>query len=294
MGANTIHPPWRRAIEHVAVMSSGPPVDPALRVTLNFHPDRLVQGRGILDALEEQGVYHSQFVTGTSNGGLTAFPGGDRWRWESRIFNGAYDSAAADERPVYGALNFRRKAVGAAPRFGSAHFRLTAQALARTTFCYPDSAGEPSDFGTAERMGLVELALADRADLLDDYIEAQVHGPVLLDRDVEALVLDRCYQGTAVEEAARRLPCAVEWHSGFRLTVSELQRYPDYRGPEIVELGSRIAAEGRLDPGIVGDAARTSHYDPQSVKKVWHCLARFGAPTQPSDGAPAAAHRRLA
>ncbi|WP_425584256.1 hypothetical protein [Streptosporangium album] len=28
----------------------------------------------------------SQFVTGTGNGGLTAHPGGDRWRWESRIF----------------------------------------------------------------------------------------------------------------------------------------------------------------------------------------------------------------
>ena len=134
----------------------------------------------VLDAMAEDGVYHSQFVTGTSNGGLTAHPGGDRWRWESRIFGGAYDEATAHERPVYGALNFRRQPVGAAPRFGSAHFRLTAQALTRTTFCYPDSFLEPSDFGVAARMGLIELALADRQDDLDDYIEAQVHGPVQL------------------------------------------------------------------------------------------------------------------
>ncbi|WTJ93120.1 DUF3626 domain-containing protein [Streptomyces sp. NBC_01537] len=61
----------------------------------------------------EDGVHHSQFVTGTSNGGLTAHPGGDRWRWESRVFGGAYDSAPARQRPVYGALNFRRAAAGA-------------------------------------------------------------------------------------------------------------------------------------------------------------------------------------
>ncbi|CAM5340818.1 hypothetical protein SAVIM40S_04231 [Streptomyces avidinii] len=32
----------------------------------------------------------------------------------------------------------RRKPVRGAPRFGSAHLRLTAQMLTRSTFCYPD------------------------------------------------------------------------------------------------------------------------------------------------------------
>jgi hypothetical protein len=50
---------------------------------------------------------------------------------------------------VYGALNFRHQVVGAAPRFGSSHFRLAGTALARATFCYPDSAAEPADFGVA-------------------------------------------------------------------------------------------------------------------------------------------------
>ncbi|MYT68772.1 MULTISPECIES: DUF3626 domain-containing protein [unclassified Streptomyces] len=267
-----------RALGHVAGLSSGSPVDPASRVTLNFHPDRLLNGTPILDAMVQDGVYRSQFVTGTSNGGLTAHPGGDRWRWESRIFDGAYDEAPAHERPVYGALNFRRKPVGGAPRFGSAHFRLAAATLARTTFCYPDSFLEPSDFGVAARMGLVELALADRQDDLDDYIEAQVHGEVRPDRHMEALVLDPCYRGTDVEAAALRLGCPVEWHPGFRLTVQELRRHPGYRGQEYVDLGARIAVDGVLDPRIVGDAARTGRHDPQAVKKVWHLLARFGAP----------------
>jgi hypothetical protein len=43
-----------------------------VRVTLNFHPDRLVRGAPILRALAEDGAYHSQFVKGTSHGGLTA------------------------------------------------------------------------------------------------------------------------------------------------------------------------------------------------------------------------------
>ncbi|MFJ7246544.1 DUF3626 domain-containing protein [Kitasatospora sp. NPDC098652] len=278
MSSDAAPTPQVRALDHVASLSAGPPVDPALRVTLNFHPDRVSRGRAVLDALAEDGVYLSQFATGTSNGGLTAHPGGDRWRWESRIFAGAYDAAAPGERPVYGALDHRRSPVGAAPRFGSAHLRLTAPALERTTFCYPDSFLEPTDFGTAARMGLVELALADDQDALDDYIEAQVHGPVRPAEDVEALVLDPCYRNTPVEDAARRLPCPLEWHPGFRLTVEELRRHPDYRGQEFVALGARIAEDGALDPRIIGAAAASGRHDPQALKKVWHYLARFGAP----------------
>jgi len=84
-----------RAIAHVAGLADGGPGDPAWRVTLHFHPDRLVGGAPILRRMADDGVYRPQFETGTSNGGLTAFPGGDRWRWESRIFGGAYDDRPA-------------------------------------------------------------------------------------------------------------------------------------------------------------------------------------------------------
>ncbi len=281
MNADRAPSPQERAIRHVASLSTGAPVDPALRVTLNFHPDRAARGRPILEALAGDGVYRSQFVTGTGNGGLTAHPGGDRWRWESRIFGGAYDRAPAHQRPVYGALDFRRRPFGGAPRFGSAHLRLTAATLDRATFCFPDSVFEPTAFGVAASMSLVELAERQDRDALDDYVEAQVHGPLLLARDVEALVLDPCYRGTEVEAAARRLPCPVDWHPGLRLTIEELARHPDYRGREFVDLGTEIAVDGCLDPRIIGDAARTGLHDPQALKKVWHCLARFGAPEEP-------------
>jgi hypothetical protein len=232
----------------------------------------------MLEAMARDGLYLSQFETGTSNGGLTAHPGGDRWSWESRIFGKAYDEVPPTERPKYGSLNFRCRATGGSPRFGSAHLRLRREALARTSFCYPDSVFEPTHFGVALRMSLVELAEADNKDPLDDYIEAQVHGPVILADDVEALVLDPCFLGTDVQQAAGELPCPLEWHDGFRLSVDELQRHPDYRGAQYVGLGISLARDGYLDPRMLGDASGTGLHDDQALKRLWHCVARFGSP----------------
>ena len=219
----------QRAIAHVAGLADGGPGDPAWRVTLHFHPDRLVGGVPILRRMADDGVYRSQFETGTSNGGMTAFPGGDRWRWESRIFGGAYDDRAATDRPKYGALNFRRRLVGGAPRFGSAHLRLAAGVMERATFCYPDSFGQPEHFGVTARVSpLAAMAAADDTDPLDDYVEAHVHGTVDLGADVEALILDPCYAGTPVEAAAGRLGCPARM----------ARRLPRHRG--------RPAAQRRL------------------------------------------------
>lgn len=199
------------------------------------------------------------------------------------MFGGAYDRAAGCVRPVYGALDWRGAGVGAAPRFGSCFFRLRSQVAARSTFCYPDSTFEPTDFGVGERMGLVELARGAASggggrDVLDEYVEAQVHGPVRWGADVAELVLDPSFRGTRVEEEARGLGCALSWHGGFRLSVGELRRHPDYRGREFVELGERVAVGGWLTPRVIGDAARSGRFEAQSLKRVWHYVARFGAP----------------
>jgi hypothetical protein len=272
--------PQQRAIAHVAAQAGGGAVDPTLRVTLNFHPDRVVGGVSVLEAMADDGVYRCQFETGTSNGGLTAFRGGDRWAWESRMFGGAYDDAPAAARPKYGSLNFRRRAVGGSPRFGSAHLRLRPPTLSRTTFCYPDSVLLPTHFGVATQMSLISLAEADDKDLLDDYVEAHVHGPVRLDTDVEAVVLDPSFEGTEVERAADRLGCPVEWHRGFRLSVEELRRHPDYRGPQFVEVGLSLARQGYLDPRLLGEASRAGRYPDDTLKRVWHYVARFGWPDE--------------
>jgi hypothetical protein len=274
----------------VAGLSRGGALDRSLRVTLNFHPDRVHGDRSVLESLAAEGVYRSQFETGTSNGGLTAHPGGNRWRWEQRIFGHAYDDAPAAERPKYGALNHRRRSVGGSPRFGSAHLRLAEHVLDRTTFCFPDSVFEPVDLGTAQRFDLLRLAdafdarpLTDEIEateggVLDDYVEAHVHGPVVLAEDVEALVLDPSHAGTATEAQAARLGLPVEWHEGRVLHVAELQRHPLFRGQHVVGVGLRVAEDGRLDAAVVGRAAARRSEDPQDLKKVWHHVARFGHP----------------
>jgi hypothetical protein len=269
-------------------VTGGGPGDPSWRVTLHFHPDRLSGGVPILERMASDGVYRSQFETGTSNGGLTAYPGGDRWQWESRIFGGAYDDGPPAGRPKYGSLNFRQRLTGGSPRFGSAYLRLASHTLTRTTFCYPDSVLEPAHFGVAARLSaLVALAEADTKDPLDDYIEAHVHGTVDIPGDIEALVLDPCYRATPVEAAARRLGCLVEWHGGFSVTVSELRAHPGYRGQGITELGVSLARDRRLGPAVIGDASRTATHDEQALKRVWHCLARFGTPELEHPDAPA-------
>ena len=280
---------WERAVAHVAERSTGGPLDPAMRVTIHFHPDRIFAGEPILTAMARDGIYRSQFETGTGNGGLTAFPGGDRWRWESRIFGGAYDAAPPAQRPKYGSLNHRRRPAGGSPRFGSAHLRMRRETLERTTFCYPDSFLEPADFGVAARMSLIALADADEQDYLDDYIEAHVHGVIRFATDVEAVVLDPCYRDTAVEELAAELACPIEWHHGFVLSVDELVRHPDYRGPEIITAGLDIAQDDRLDARIVGAAVNAGKHDPQTLKRVWHHVARFGRPALNAQRLPGAA-----
>ncbi|MDR2998065.1 MAG: DUF3626 domain-containing protein [Microbacterium sp.] len=248
-------------------------------VALHFHPDWPFHGGTVIGAMGDAGRYRSQFETGTSNGGLTARPGGDRWRWESRLFSGRYDGRPAEARPAYGALVLGDP-YGPATRFGSAHLRLRPEVTARTTFCYPDSVFEPE--GVVEEDGvdtLVARMRADDLDLLDRYVEAHVHGGIRFATDVEAIVLDPCFRGTEVQDAAERLGCAVEFHPGFRVHTADLDE--DYRGPVPKGLAQQLGAE--LTPDVVGAAVRSGRHDPQTLKRVWHLLARYGrtGPTLP-------------
>ena len=79
------HPLTQRALEIIRSKSVGVPQSHPFSVTINFHPDRLTsQGIPLLKAIAQDGKLKSQFETGTSNGGLTAYKGGERWRWVAR------------------------------------------------------------------------------------------------------------------------------------------------------------------------------------------------------------------
>lgn len=245
-------------------------------ITMHFHPDWPSRRGTVVDSMVADDRYLSQFVTGTSNGGLTAVQGGDRWLWESRLFEGRYDDGPARARPTYGAWNRHESPYGASPRFGSSYVRLRPELIGRSTFCYPDSAHSPTrvvDSGRlAELMREADEAAERGIDELDDYVEAHVHGPVMFTVDIAAVVLDPCFAGTVTETAARRLGCPIEFHPGYRVATDALDE--DYRGPESVAAARAIGDE--LTPAVLGEVARSTDLAPRTLKHLWHHLAHSG------------------
>ena len=270
--------PVERALTYLRQRGSQRKVDLDWPVTLNFHPDIAISGRLVSDLLAQDGIYRSQFETGTSSGGLTAHQGGDRWNWESRIFGRAYDHEDASFRPKYGALNYRSDPVGGSRRFGSCHFRLRSHVRARTSFCYPDSHLEPHNFAVDDVSPLIALAEKNEHLLdpwLDNYVEAHVHGPLIIAEDVEALILDPSFKGTRIEKSAVSLGCQLEWHSGFRLSMDWLADCRSYRGSLAADAIVQIVEGSWVTPEILW-RARGSALDYQTAKWVWHCIARYG------------------
>jgi hypothetical protein len=268
------------------------------RVTLNFHPDRLLaDGRTVAGALLEEGVYRSQFETRISGGGLTAHPGGDRDRWERDLFGGAYDEAPAAERPRYGGLNLLRHLNGACPGFGSCHLRLRPAALERTTFTWGDSNTEPTHIGVIDAFEPVLAPLLEETGDwrgaepalthdLTHYVEAQVHGVVALAEDVEAVVIDPSFGGEQLIAAAERYGLAAEWQPPIELPLERIPaEAPEgavwewehfCAGGHARALAERVTGGAPLDAASIGRAAVAGEHDPQQLKYLWRMTVAYG------------------
>ncbi|OQV04567.1 hypothetical protein CLAIMM_09427 [Cladophialophora immunda] len=302
------------------------------QVALHFHPDRPVGSRLVARGLLEDGIYRSQFETGISNGSVSAHSGGFRDLWERSLFQGAYhsDDVSPSHRPKYGALNVMRNSEGPAPRFGSCYLVLKPEVSARSTFTFGGSQAEPKYRGTLDEFDAVLSALFEESftrdfalgvsgirppqlmarilDLqepltnvssgaqchnLDHFIEAQVHGDVRLDRDVEALVVDPSFQGSDVwqdlEGMAAKYRFPLHSHHGFSVRVEDVP--VDLRGPSMPSLAAAIAKKGQLDAEVIGRAVRGLVTHPESwssrgthaqvlqeMKLIWHVLVRVGRP----------------
>jgi hypothetical protein len=270
-----------------------------------------------------------------TNGSPTAFPGGDRDRWEERLFGGAYHDGVdrTHERPKYGALNVMFHPDGASPRFGSCYLELSREALLRSTFSWGDTYSQPKHYGTLARfepilaawleaittshaaLGVADVDLATlitrlqnemrtphrsrpHGRALDDYIEAHVHGPIALENDVEALVIDPAFDGTPTGERlaaiATRYGIALRKHAGFVLHPNDVPSV--FRGPRMIPLAKRIANDSEFDVHVIGQAAQSLVRDPgawqdwgtpaetwQELKQLWHVLVRHGRPRLSTD-----------
>lgn len=135
-------------------------------------------------------------------------------------------------------------------------------------------------------------AIGEPGRTLDTGIEAQVHGPVVLNRDVELLVADPAFAGTPIgrvlNELADKYGFELQWHCGFQLSVRDV---PDnFRGPAMPKFAQRVAGAGPiLDARRIGDAAASLHHNPEQWKEwgdywdvlrlfrqLWHVLVHYG------------------
>ena len=301
------------------------------RVAVHFHPDRPdANGRSVAAGICATGAYRSQFETLLSNGHVAPFAGSPRDEWERRLFGGAYqlDGTTNAQRPKYGALDLFLAPDGPAPRFGSSYLLLRPSVLPRCTFTYLGSqestlcgswdelddvigallveaftrdcaAGErnlrPAQLLTHLRTRLDEPPEARLARPLsrnlDHFVEAQVHGPITLADDVEALVTDPSFRGTptgaTMMELCARHGIALHFHAGSRLAAAAVPS--DVRGPTMPSLAARVAGDGDLDARALGEAAVALFRDPpawadrgsyaevvQELKLLWHVLVRCG------------------
>lgn len=290
-------------------------------------------GDTVAEALLRDGVYRSQYETGLSNGGLSAHPGGRRDLCEELLFGGAYHAAdtTAAERPKYGALGILRHADGPSPRFGSCYLVLAAAVKPRCTFTYLDSHEAAVERGTLDafddvlaavlrsvfdhgmalgesHLTVPELVRRLRCDLsarpqdfgrlcvarnLNHYVEAQVHGDVVLTRDVDALVADPSFRGSqtgrVLAELCVRNGITLHWHRGFVLSCDDVPR--DFRGPTMPSLAKRVARSGIVDAAAIGAAVTDLRVNPgawgdrgrpgdvlQELKLLWHVLVKYGTP----------------
>jgi len=274
-------------------------------VTFNFHPDRFSNnGKTIIENLIEQGIYHGQFRTGTTNGGRSAYTGGDRFLWEQRIFFDAYPRDAKD-RPKYGALNIFRYIDGASPRFSSCFFELKHKIIDRCTFAYGDNASNPivlstSDtfFGILAEMfeeffskgkildqvldpaftskgEVAEMLLNPRNTMdlgrnLNYCIETHIHGDILLAEDIERFYVDSSFQNSFIKEQTEIL-CAkygitLCWIPKRQVDISSIGSL--FRGPQIPVIAKKIDSlfgeQGVINAELIGQASRDSYLRPEA------------------------------
>lgn len=142
------------------------------RVAVHFHPDRFgLKPITVAESLLKEGFYQNQFETGLSSGGRSAFPGGDRDRWERDLFGGAYHAPGVPvfERPKYGALMLVPHPDGPTPRFGSCYFILRQSVSRRCTFTFSGSEKSLA----IKRMGTIDKMLSVMAALLREVASGE-------------------------------------------------------------------------------------------------------------------------
>ncbi len=206
--------------------------------------ERTPTGTTRLQGLAADGSYRNQFETGFGGGTSQPYQGGARDNWERVLFNGAYHEGTfiPSQRPKYAVLMAEGDEIGRLGRyFGGSYLlvdpalrpRMTISSLptgrerdfARiTTPDYPARALRPEFMGDDRFRMILDFANGRTSGTseLQGHLEAQLHGPLALNRDFSAFVVSdqlRNSQGTALRRFSEQYDLPLLWTSGGRRTA---------------------------------------------------------------------------
>lgn len=161
--------------------------------------------------------YRNQFETGTSGGALSKE---SRIQWERTLFNRIYDKSENSEKVKYGALNITCDPVGvvSAYGYGDSYLKLNNEIKSRTTFIHGDSSKQDlhivtfsspvpilnfldnSSTKSRELADVIDIAIGKKefAPPHRCYIEAQIHGPVRLNKDIDVLMVNKRHKNNPI------------------------------------------------------------------------------------------------
>jgi hypothetical protein len=176
--------------------------------------------KDVLDSFMGGGQLRNLFETGTGKGSTDQ---NLRRTAESNVLN-ISGSEPGHARPIYGALhvNQARNATGwqqgAAPSYGDAWLELKPEVKQRSTYTNGDSF-----FADSVIPGEFVSSFGDTGKLENSYIEAQIHGGVHLNRDVQAIhvpesaVQNNPGEFSQLRQVAKRYKVPVVVHGQDRL-----------------------------------------------------------------------------
>jgi hypothetical protein len=245
-------------------------------LTINFHPDRSVSQNGtVIESVVKTARLQSQFESASTNGFALDVKFGVRAHRESVLFGGAYDDSPPEDRPKYGAVNLLANVRGGWPRFGSCYWVLNPSIITRCTVTIPGSHSTTAWWGShAALAGLVAKLPLDsgfpdghRFRLIDGPVELQVHGDILLERDVTALVIDPSFAGTNIEDVGRQISelfdIELKWAPALHSTGADW-KVPPVRRRAHQLVNSALSLGEVINAARIGQGLRFNHSDESS------------------------------
>lgn len=191
------------------------------KIHIHFKPSVLAKH------LIDDPYYRNQFETKTTGGSTDL---ARRRKWESSLFNQIYNEADHSDRVKYGLLNITNTIFdNTAKIYGDSYFILNNNIKKRCSFTYGDSCNFPTTYSflypnqflnkLPENFTnyIINNKFEKLNNMLNTYIEVQIHGDIKIDRDIDKIMINKIYkhenEGVLLENISAKYNIPIEWFS---------------------------------------------------------------------------------